>query len=84
MRSGSNPLIEEDAQYGRFLKFTLTDDDLARVYAVLDFIDMERSDANVYAMVLRGFHKNLEYWEKSKADGYEPFKDPARPAPLDA
>ena len=84
MRSGSDSLIEEHPLYGRFLKFTLTDDDLARVYAVLDFIAMERSDANVYAMVLRGFHKNLEHWEKAKADGYGPFKDPARPAPLDS
>ena len=78
MRSNSESLIEEHPLYGRFLKFTLTDDDLARVYAVLDFIAMERSDANVYATVLRGFHKNLEFWEKAKADGCEPFKDPAR------
>jgi ABC-type cobalamin/Fe3+-siderophores transport system ATPase subunit len=78
MRSYNGALIEEHPLYGRFLKFTLSDDELARTYAVLDFIAMERSDAHVYAMVLRGFQRHLEYWEKAKADGYGPFKDPAR------
>jgi hypothetical protein len=53
MRSYNGALIEEHPLYGRFLKFTLSDDELARTYAVLDFIAMERSDAHVYAMVLR-------------------------------
>jgi hypothetical protein len=84
MRSNSESLIEEHPLYGRFLRFTLTDDDLARVHAVLDFLDMEPSDANVYAMVLRGFHRHLEYWEKAKAGGYRPFKEPARTASMDS
>ena len=63
------------------MNYVVTADEHVSICEILTYLGMEHTDENIYAFILRGVWRHIEYWQKTKASGMGPFKE-IHPLPM--